>query len=99
MASAAEISVVRVQINEPDNVTPYTDAEIRALIDAGDTDSATATVWRRKAATYAELVDTTEAGASHKFSDLHKNALMMAAQYDTAEVESARAKVHKIVRS
>lgn len=99
MASAAEISVVRLDTNEPDTAGTYTDEVIGALIDEGDTDSATATIWRRKAASYAELVDTTEAGASHKFSDLHKNALAMAAQYETVEVDTGRAKVHKIVRS
>lgn len=99
MATAAEISVVRLGTNEPEDTNGFTDDVISTLIDEGDTDSATASIWRRKAAKYAELVDTTEAGASHKFSDLHKNALAMAAQYDTAEVESARAKVHKIVRS
>lgn len=99
MATEAEIGVVRQNTNEPtqDN---FTDATIGALVDSGDVDSASAAIWRMKAASYADLVDTTEAGTSHKFSDLHKNALMMAKQFGSVEpVKNARASVHKIVRS
>lgn len=103
MATAAEITTVRQNVNEPDDSGGYTDAIIGALIDEGDTDSAAASIWLRKAAEYAELVDTSEAGTSHKFSDLHKNALTMATRFgatDAAATESGgRARVHKIVRS
>lgn len=104
MATEAEIRTVRGNIDEEDD-SWFSDEYISALIDeAGGTDSASAIIWRRKAARFAEQVDQSEAGASVKFSDLHKNALAMATAFGsvtvaaTAEV-GGRAKVSKIVRS
>lgn len=106
MASAGDIATVRQDINELDD-TVFSDESIGLLIDANGVTGATAALWRRKAAIYADQVNTSEAGASRALSDLNKHALAMAASWDalkTAEVTEAaggkaRAKVHKVVRS
>jgi hypothetical protein len=52
---------------------------------------AVAVVWEMKAAKYVELVDVSESGSSRKFSDMAKNALLMASRYRdlSAKVEAA----------
>lgn len=77
MATAEEIAQVRASISEPDDIAPYTDAYLSALIDESGTNGATLLVWRQKAANYSTKVDVTEAGATHKFGDLFKNAQSM----------------------
>lgn len=85
MATAEDISYVRLATNLEDDDPFYTSIYLGGLVDENGRDGASAVVWRQKAAKYAELVDVTEAGASHKFSELHKNALAMAAHYDAIE--------------
>ena len=102
MASAADVQTVRDNTNEPDEST-FTDVYIEALVDAGSVASASAVVWQRKAGAYAELVNVSEAGASRSLSDLHKNALTMAATYAAASTTggtatTGRAKTHSIER-
>lgn len=84
MATADDIAVVRLNVDEPTD-TMYSDSVIAGLIDSGSVASASATIWRWKAASYAKLVNVSEAGASHSNSDLSKNALAMAAKF-AAEV-------------
>jgi hypothetical protein len=59
-------------------------------------------VWLGKAAQYAELVDVSESGSSRKLSDLHKNALTMAARYgsddEAAATGARRSRTRAIVR-
>ena len=104
MAVAGDIATVRLNINEPDGTT-FTDAYIGELIDGSDVAGASAQLWRQKAAIFADLVTTSEAGASHSFSDLQKHALEMAAEYDAIVIEETtvvpmqRVRVRKIVRS
>lgn len=102
MAAQSDINAVRENTNEPTEDT-YSDEYIGALIDASGIDVASATIWRKKAAALSDLVDVSEAGASHKFSDLHKNALDMAAMYDGREAAkptaSGRVKIKKIERA
>lgn len=74
MASAAEVDEVQLNTGVADDDTVWTPEYIAGLIDAGDVSSATLTIWKQKAAKYATMVDVTEAGASHKFSDMFKNA-------------------------
>lgn len=81
MASVSDIATVRQNVNESTNET-YSDEVIGAMVDASDVAGATAAIWRQKAARYAELVDVTESGSSHRYSDLHKNALAMAKSWD-----------------
>jgi hypothetical protein len=79
MATPSDIAQVRLNTNEPDDVDPYTDAYISALIDSGDVAGATLTIWQAKAATIAATaVDITEADATHKMSDKfdHANAMI-----------------------
>lgn len=103
MASISDIETVRLNTDESTNDT-YSDDEISALVDAKGVAGASAIIWDQKAAHYASLVNTSEAGASHSFSDLHKNALTMAKRFDDQVVAasapaSGRVRVRKIVRS
>lgn len=101
MATAEDINYVRLSTNVSDTDPVYTSIYIGGLVDEHGRDGASAVVWRQKAATYAELVDVTEAGASHKFSELHKNALAMAAEFEAKSAAvsgSGRPKVKQIER-
>ncbi len=104
MGSSAEIAVVRRNTNEP-NQDNYSDSELSDKIDTDGVFGAVSAVWREKAAKFASLVDVSEAGASHKYSDLYKHALAMASDYDKLnEVENAgialnSPRVKKIVRT
>lgn len=86
-APADFIPAVRRLVNEP-TTDVFSDNDIMdlaaAVTEEGivNTNSLVASIWRVKAARYAELVDVSEAGSSRKFSDLHKNALTMAAKYE-----------------
>jgi len=81
MAEAAELLETRLNVDEPGDDT-FTDDYIMGLIDALGVDAASAKLWRQKAAKYASLVNVSEAGASHAFSDLHKHALAMSEKFD-----------------
>lgn len=105
MASPEEIADLRRKISELDN-TNYSDAVLGARIDAadGDLNKVAYSIWQEKAATYAELVDISEAGSSRKNSQLYKNALEMADYYagidddpDTP-VPAERSTTRRIVR-
>jgi hypothetical protein len=106
MATADQIDQVRQNTNETDEASPWTDGAIDALIDSlGSVDLASGAIWRRKVAEYAELVDTSEAGASRKLSDLYDRAVKQAAYWEgqpsvpSTETSVGRAKVKAIVRS
>lgn len=62
----------------------YLDAYFDRFLDetGGDVNGAAALVWQEKAASYAELVDMSEAGSSRKESQLYANAMDMMARYD-----------------
>lgn len=77
MATAAQIAELRIMINQPDNVEPWTDETLGMLIDAknGDLKAAAYSVWEGKAAQVAHLVDISEGGSSRKMSDMYKNFL------------------------
>lgn len=104
MASSDDIATVRYNTDEPLPDT-FTDDLIDRLIDANGVVGASAIMWEQKAAKLADLVNTSEAGASHSFSDLHKNALNIAAMFRKQQAEAAapvavgRVRVRKIVRS
>ena len=82
MAGAPDIAKVRLNTGLADNIAPWTDVAISALFDALGEEGASATIWRSLAASYSSKVDVTEAGASHKFSDLFKNAIAMATKFE-----------------
>lgn len=83
MASAEAIAELREKIGDDTEPYTYPDEVLNALIDQadGDTDQVASGIWRRKAASYAEMVDVSEAGSSRKNSDLFKNATAMADWY------------------
>lgn len=81
MASVSDIAAVRSNTNEPED-DRYDDDLIGVLVDASGVAGASAVIWRRKAAVYADLVTTSEAGASRNLSDLNKHALEMAKNWD-----------------
>jgi hypothetical protein len=104
MATAEQIIDVRGKTNEKGNA-PWTDEDISGLIDSlGGTDLVAAHIWRKKAASYADLVNTSEAGASRSFSDLYQRAVELATHYETqggagpGGITVPRAKVHVINR-
>lgn len=76
MASASDITIVRNNTNEP-TTDPYSDEYVGALIDASGVTGATVVIWQQKVARFSTSVDVTEAGASHKMSDLFDNAVKM----------------------
>lgn len=82
MATSVEIDTVRENTQETSQ-DPFSDTEVGALIDDLGVYGASAQIWRKKAAVYQPLVDVTEAGATHRFGDLMKKALDMAALYDS----------------
>jgi len=102
MASISDIESVRLNVDEPSNDT-YSDDDVGALVDANGVAGASAIIWEQKAARFASMVNTTEAGASHSFGDLNKNALAMASLFrsqTTAVVNTtSRTKVRKIERT
>jgi hypothetical protein len=66
--------------------TLFSDAEIQDLLTeaGGNLDRAAYEGWRRVAAHFAQLVDTTEGNAARAMSDLHDHAMKMIAMYARA---------------
>lgn len=82
MATPDQVATLRELAAVPDDVPPYTDAQLEALIDASASlDAAAAEIWTRKAAKAAELVDISEGGSSRKMGDIYEQALAMASHY------------------
>lgn len=85
----------------PVDDTRYTDEVLWALIleNSGSVNLAASTIWRRKAAAYAELVDVSEGSSTRKLSQLHRQAIDMATslggEIDTMGPASSR---HATVR-
>jgi len=107
MATSEQITHVRRNTNELEDDV-YSDEEINYLVDSngGSVEVASAIIWEEKAARYSTAADVTEAGASHKFSDLFKNAQALAKYWrdksageEADEDISGRPRVKKIVRS
>jgi len=74
VATPEQVAEVRENTAEPE-AKRFEDSYIEELIDSQGLNGASATIWRKKAASFAQLVDVEEAGSAHKFSQLHKNAL------------------------
>lgn len=76
-----------------DVVAPYKYSDVELdnyLTENDDNVKKTASqIWYMKAAEYSSSVDISEAGSSRKNSDLFKNALMLAKQYDADDGEPA----------
>ena len=99
MASIEEIAKVRQNTNEA-TAERWEDSEIGAMVDANGVNGASAEIWRAKAASYAELVNVSEAGASHAFGDLQQKANDMASLFEEMDQEELlpRARVKVIER-
>lgn len=103
----SDSSEVRAKLGEripqdgDDTDTMFTNAEILDLLATyGGVEGAVLEGWRRKAAEFASLVDTTEGTSKRAMSNLHAQAL---AQIKILETESTggapRAKSHAISRA
>lgn len=101
------------QINELYLLTDTTLADtpqiaVSAMIDSVGFYGAVASIWRRKAASYASLVDVSESGSSRSMSQMYKNATAQAQVFqkmqDDADEAAAgigdktRARVNSIER-
>lgn len=81
MATEEQVASVRRMADEPGTDT-YTDSALSALVDStGSAEAAAARVWQEKAGRFASLVNTSESGSSRSMSQLHTNALNMAAYW------------------
>lgn len=103
MATVVDIATVRLQTGQEENVPPYDDAYLGGLVDASGVNGATITIYEQLMAKYAKLVDVSEAGASHKFSDLYDNARKQVDYYrsltGSSIPETAAVRVKKIVKT
>lgn len=81
MATATEIAELRRATGIETTTEPYTDEALSAMLDAHGFSESAARLWYEKAATYANAVDTTESGSTRRMSQLHSQALAMAAKY------------------
>lgn len=82
MASADELGALRRATDTTTADPVYTDGLVSPLIDSLGVNGAAAVIWREKAAKYASMVSTTEAGSSRSMSDLFNHATEMAAMYE-----------------
>lgn len=88
MATAEAILELRRKIGDVTEPFEYEGGVLSVLIDSYDasTDKAASSIWTERAATYATMVDISEAGSSRKNSDLFKNAQAMATRYGGSDV-------------
>jgi hypothetical protein len=81
MASADELGSLRRATDTLTTDPVYTDGLVSSLIDSLGVNGTAAVIWREKAAKYASMVNTTEAGSSRSMSDLYTHAVEMASMY------------------
>ena len=83
MATPESVQLLRLYVNELEDVAPYTDTELEARLDAvnGDVREAAGQIWLEKAAKYAELVDVQEGSSRRSLSKLYEQAIAMAKLY------------------
>lgn len=82
MATPAQISEVRVNTQQLENVEPYTDEFISDLIDAYGVTETEHKIWISKRNTVANLVDISEGGSSRKNSQLFEAYSKIVAGYE-----------------
>lgn len=90
-----------IPVDGSESDTLFRDDQILDLLTrAGGVEGAVAEGWRVKAGHYVDLVDTAEGTSKRAMSDLHKNALAMAAHYrGIVTRDMGVTRVHKIVRT
>lgn len=76
---------LRRMTGEDDETSKYTNVDLDIFItDAGgDLQAAAAAIWAEKAGSYADLVNTSEAGSRRDNSDLFKHAIDRQAYYES----------------
>lgn len=87
MATSAQIIALRKMTGV--TTGEWSDVELNALIDTQVNSSinlAAAAIWRMIAASSASLVDVEESGSRRSMSQSHKNALNMAAEFESQAV-------------
>lgn len=99
-------STVRAQLGEripeggTESDTMFTDGEILDLISTYGAEGAVLEGWRRKAAEFANLVDTTEGTSKRAMSNLHQQALEQVRGLEAATAAAQpRTRIHQIKRS
>jgi hypothetical protein len=75
-----QLAELRRMIDEADNTTGWTDLVLSALFDSNGTDLrlTAKSIWEAKAASYVELVNTSESGSSRSMSQKFDHAITMA---------------------
>lgn len=98
MATPETIAELRSMIGEPDPDS-YTDDVLSARIDASrDLNELAAEIWREKAAAVAGLVDVTEGNSTRSLGNLYKQALAMAAQYQSRVTSTSTTPTGRVTR-
>lgn len=92
MADEDAIRRLRMLINQPDDVPPYTDEYLGELIDSfgGNINRSAATVWSQKASQYAELVNVQEGASRRELGSLYEQAMAMVRFYDGGDGDFGR---------
>lgn len=85
MATTDEIASLREKIDQPENVAPWTDERLAALIDGVGLRAAAADIWETKAAKVAKLMDVSEGGSSRAMSKIYKQYLEFADRFKAEE--------------
>ena len=98
-----EHNALRALIGDTEEPYTFSNSELDTMLTAtdGDVRAAASAYWYTKAVSYSEMVDISEAGSSRKNSDLFKNAMALAQQYDDSTGgtdASATSTTRRIVR-
>lgn len=91
MATPQEIVELRLEVQEPNNVEPYTDDLLSSLIDSYGVTEAAHKIWIQKRNAVADLVDITEGGSSRKMSQLYENYNKIVGRYEVDDTSGRRA--------
>lgn len=108
--SDAQLAALRLMIDEPDS-SVWSDTALALLADNNlntdgtyDLRKTASQIWESKAASYVDLVNTSESGSSRSMSQKFDHAVVMAKQFgssssgtDTSDTEAPRST--KIVRA
>lgn len=104
MATPGDVDQVRRNTNVSEDDAVHTFALIESYVDEFGVSGASAKIWLEKAATYADLVDVSEAGATERLGQLKDQAMEMALHWTqltavATGTGSNRAKTHALERS
>lgn len=91
MATPQEIVELRLEIQEPNNVAPWTDDFLTGMIDSYGVTEAAHKIWISKRNAVADLVDISEGGSSRKMSQLYENYNKIVLRYEVDDTSGHRA--------